>query len=234
MSSTQRARIGQVTELTRAVDIPLPAVAPEILELVLEAVAQGWTYIKSKYPDVLQTGEEADISAHLVTWLNAELPFIRGLDLVISSVDRGRESINFDGRRIEVRPDISFRLTHWDARFRLIAECKIIDVRNGKTAALYRDKGIARFVEGDYAWACREAIMLGYVRCGSKLSPAMLQTLKKHPSVQCQSGDLRVPKCAPFAYGAPGTSKHGRNFKYAHSKQSDPGGIELWHLWLDV
>ena len=154
---------------------------------------------------------------------------------MVSSVDRGRESINFDGRRIEVRPDISFRLTHWDARFRLVAECKIIDVNSGKTAALYRDKGIARFVEGNYAWGCSDAIMLGYVRCGSKLNPVMLKTLKQHPSTECEASDLRVPKSASLPSDGFGTSRHRRTFKYVHpTSQVDPGAIELWHLWLDA
>ena len=49
-------------------------------------------------------------------------------------------------------------------RFPLVAEAKIFDATASKTAALYCENGIRRFVEGEYAWANREAFMVGYVR----------------------------------------------------------------------
>jgi len=234
MSANQRPRHDQIAELTRALDIPLPPVDPEILELILEAITHAWQHVKTSYPTVLKQDKEASISALLETRLNADLSAIPGLELVVSSVDRGRETITFNGEKIEVRPDLSFKLTHLDARFRLIAECKIIDTQNGKTAGLYRDNGISRFVKGDYAWACREALMLGYVRCGSKLQPTMLSSLNKHPEMACTSSELRAPPNTLIASHALGTSKHDRQFAYVHSTDRVPGQIELWHLWLDV
>jgi hypothetical protein len=234
MSSTQQPRVDQIAELTRALDIPLPPIDQEILELILEAIVQAWEHVKTNHGSVLKNGDEAEISSLLETWLNADLSSVPGLELFVSSVDRGRETISFDGSRLEVRPDLSFRLTHLDARFRLIAECKIIDMPNGKTSVLYRDKGIARFVKGDYAWASREALMLGYVRCGSKLRTTMLDSLRKHPKMACVSSGLRAHPNTLISHHALGISKHNRAFSYVHPTSQVPGQIELWHLWLDV
>lgn len=235
MTSTQHVRIDQVAELTRAVEVPLPHVDPQIIEIILDAVAQGWEYLRQNHLGVLQNGEEAEISALLDTWLNAELSTVPGLDLIVSSVDRGRESISYDGKRLEVRPDISFRLTHQDARFRLIAECKIIDTGKGKTAGLYRDKGVARFVEGDYAWANREALMFGYVRCGSGLEKTVLKSLKNYAALNCNEIEMRASITPLIKKDALGTSTHGRSFAYVHAATTlVPGPIELWHLWLEA
>lgn len=234
MSSTQQPRVDQIAELTRALDIPLPSLDPEILELVVEAIAMTWNAVRNGYPVVVQNGDEAEISALLETMLNADLCAVPGLELIVSGVDRGRETVNFDGRRIETRPDLSFRLTHLDARFRLIAECKIIDISNGKTSALYRDKGITRFIEGDYAWAQRDAIMLAYVRCGSQLESTILGNLSTFPKMACVSSGLRIHPSGLVPANNLGVSKHARAFSYVHTTSAVPGQIELWHLWLDV
>lgn len=234
MTSTQNTRSDQIAELTRGIEIPLPHLDVEILQLVIEALALAWDHVRTNYPRTVREGEEAEISALIETWLNAHLPSIPGLDLIVASVDRGRESISFDGRRIEVRPDLSFRLTHQDARFRLIAECKIIDKPQGKTASLYKTKGIARFVDGDYAWACREAIMLGYVRCQLGLEKDLLSGLKSHPELGWISDSTKDHSCTLISKGALGTSTHKRSFSYVHTGARAPGPIELWHLWLSA
>jgi hypothetical protein len=232
MTSTQNTRLDQIAELTRGVEVPLPHLDVAILELVIEALALAWDHVRKLYPETVREGEEAEISALIDAWLNAQLPSIPGLDLVVASVDRGKESISFDGKRIEVRPDLSFRLTHQDARFRLVAECKIVDRPQGKTAALYRTKGIARFVDGDYAWACREAIMLGYVRCQSGLEQELLQSLKSHPKLGWVKDCVKDHACKLISKGTLGTSTHRRSFSYVHAGARVPGPIELWHLWL--
>lgn len=232
MTSTQNARLDQIAELTRGVEVPLPNLDVAILELVIEALALAWDHVRTHYPKTVREGEEAEISALIDSWLNAQLPLIPGLDLIVASVDRGKESISFDGKRIEMRPDLSFRLTHQDARFRLVAECKIVDKPQGKTAALYRANGIARFVNGDYAWACCEALMLGYVRCQSGLEKELLHSLKGYPEIGWVRDSIKDHACNLIPKGALGTSTHLRSFSYVHAGARAPGPIELWHLWL--
>jgi hypothetical protein len=234
MTSRQHVRLDQVAELTRGVELPLPNVEAPVLELVIEAVALAWDHVLMQHPKIAKQGDEAEINAVIETWLNGQLPSIPSLDLFVSGVDRGRESISFDGKRIETRPDLSFRLTHVDARFRLLAECKIIDKASGKTTALYRSNGIARFVNGDYAWGCREAIMLAYVRCGSSLQGSLLRGLSRYPEMAWVQHEMKSHPCLLIARDALGTSTHARSFSYVHNTTRTPGPIDLWHLWLEA
>src|ERR1022692_3243795 len=61
---------------------------------------------------------------------------------------RGGESISFDGKRLELRPDLGIYLTGRHRNFPLVVECKIIDGPTGKGVDLYCVNGIRRFVEG--------------------------------------------------------------------------------------
>ncbi|NJN00119.1 MAG: hypothetical protein HC793_00035 [Aquincola sp.] len=165
----------QVTALTRGTSLPLAPLGADVLEIILEAVAHAWAHVKATHPGHLETGNEAAISALLVSRLNETLGTDPLLGMLVACVDRGSENISFDGKKLEMRPDLQFALTALDKRFRLIGEAKIIDIPKKKTPSLYRTKGIARFVRGDYAWTSREAFMVGVcpmqrpTRCRSPL-----------------------------------------------------------------
>ena len=158
----------------------------------------------------------------------------RSLSILVSSVERGSETVTYSGDEIETRPDLQFSLTAQDKRFRLVGEAKIIDIPKRKTPKLYRQNGIARFVSGKYAWASREAIMLGYVRCSAKLDPDLLTGLSGFPDMHCASQSLVSVVTPPVTAGSLGTSRHNRIFSYVHCTPASPGAIDLWHLWLNV
>ena len=155
---------------------------------------------------------------------------------IIARISRGKESVNFDATKLELRPDLSIFLTDTKRRFPLIVECKIIDHANKKGVDLYCSKGIARFVDGDYAWTNREAIMLAYVRddsgVASKLTPHLAKsaTAKRDPLLTSAHPSLRTD-IHPTAH----FSTHGRAFRYLPDcNGTDPGEITLSHLWLKV
>ena len=58
----------------------------------------------------------------------------------------------------------------------LFVECKPVDAAH-PPGGDYCDAGLIRFVNGDYAWAMQESLMVGYVRDGrtikSHLHPAI-------------------------------------------------------------
>jgi hypothetical protein len=142
--------------------------------------------------------------------------------------------MSFDGTHLEKRPDLSLFLTRRNAAFPLVIECKIIDQTNGKNGKLYCDKGVSRFLTGEYAWATREALMIAYVRdestIASTLAPLFVQQACA-PAPYAAKGGLT-------AIGAPppdlAKSSHDRSFCYPHRQppRNEPGPIELWHLWL--
>lgn len=224
----------QVTALTRGTSLPLAPLGADVLEIILEAVAHAWAHVKATHPGHLETGNEAAISALLVSRLNETLGTDPLLGMLVACVDRGSENISFDGKKLEMRPDLQFALTALDKRFRLIGEAKIIDIPKKKTPSLYRTKGIARFVRGDYAWTSREAFMVGYVRCNAQLDADLLSGLTGFASLNCAGKALVSPVNPPIATGALGKSTHHRKFSYVHTHTASPGAIELWHLWLNA
>lgn len=235
MTVAKVVRIDQVTELTRDISLPLPPIGATLLDIILEAISDAWTHVKTAYPRAVLNDSEPEISALLVTRLNAMLNTNALLALVVSSVHRGSETISYDGSKFEGRPDLVFTLTGTDTRFNLVGESKIIDLPNNKnSASLYRNKGIKRFVDGEYAWGTKEALVVAYVRCGAKLHPTVLGGLPKIKAMNCSASSMRA-NCPPaIPSDTLGTSTHGRAFSYVHKTTSSPGDIELWHLWLDV
>ena len=116
----------------------------------------------------------------------------------------------------------------------MVAEAKILDAATSKTAELYCDKGIRRFVEGEYAWGNREAFMIGYVRDGSSINTTLKACLSKamdsHP-------DRYLVEALPLPVGSNSSdlayTRHGRDFVYGSQRPPNrPGPISLWHLWL--
>jgi len=234
MSTLRISQSDQITELTKGLTLPLAPIGDDVLAIIIEAIANAWECLKQDYAHVLDQDGEAKISALLVSRLNGSLGEDGNpLRLFVSSVARGSETISFNGAKIEARPDLLFTLTKLDPRFQLMGECKIIDKKK-RTPDLYRKNGITRFVDGDYAWASREGIMVAYVRCDAKLDKDLLSSLQKHHAMNCIAKTLCSDVKLPIKPDALGISTHGRKFAYVHTTSEKPGQIELWHLWLEV
>jgi hypothetical protein len=232
--TTGAARPDHIAELTRGAHLPLDPVKSEHLSIILETITSAWQALLATGAVALFTGDEAEVNALLDPRLNhycQSQPLWKDL---VHSVQRGRESMSYDGNKLEKRPDLSFIFLHGNRNFPMVVECKIIDHPNDKSVSLYCEKGIARFVCGDYAWACREAVMLAYVRDGTtvpsnlaphlaskaKLSPDPFQTTS-HPSLRT---DLHPTVLH---------SEHQRSFTYpSFVDGAAPGSISLFHLWL--
>lgn len=152
---------------------------------------------------------------------------------LVSSVVRGREMIDFDGSALEKRPDLSIQLTHRNPAFPLIVECKVIDSDTDKRVRHYGRDGVARFVEGAYAWYAREAIMLAYVRDGSTIEACLTPHLEQHRNEQADSYlTRRLPEHDARVPCHLARSIHGRRHRYPLQQPDEPDTIALWHLWL--
>lgn len=160
------------------------------------------------------------------------------------SVVRQGEVANFDGTKHTKSPDLCFKLrrdegkqvrsiSEFDALF---VECKPVD-RKHAAGSTYCDLGIIRFVEGDYAWAMQEGMMLAYVRSGraitTHLIPAMqgsdrMESLSTTQLPAAYMAKAVHPKNAELIH----VSKHRRNFEWPGSK-GKATEITLYHLWHD-
>ena len=234
MASAVRPRRDQISELTRGIRLPLPAIADVHLQILAEGLQVAFDDLRVRKPATMATGDEPEVTALMEARLNKLIDEDLLWGQLVLCVVRGKESISFDGSHLEKRPDLSIYLSDRLRHFPLVVEAKILDCANAKTVASYCDHGLRRFVEGEYAWSNREAFMLGYVRDGSsidaKLTPRLTKVMALNPPaylveelpVHVGSGGL------DFAY-----TQHSREFIYvSQAPPNNPGSIAVWHLWL--
>ena len=231
--SAIRPRIDQVAELTRGIRLPLPAVADVHLQVLAECLRKAFDDLRVGASVAIASGDEPEVTAMMETRLNRLIKENRLWGQLVVCVVRGKESLSFDGSHLEKRPDLSIYLSDRVLSFPLVVEAKILDSTKAKTAS-YCDKGLLRFINGEYAWGNREAFMIGYVRDGSsidaKLKPFLEKDMALNPSkylmeklpVHVGSGTLDL------AY-----TRHRRDFVYSNQEPpNSPGTISIWHLWL--
>ena len=233
-STAIRPRPDQIAELTRGLHLPLPEFSSVHLEIIAEGVFDAFSAIRTQSPVTVASGTEAEVTALLQSSLNRRIEQDPLWGQLVLCVTRGTESLSFDGSHLEKRPDLSIFLSNRNRGFPLIAEAKIINAAASKTEVLYCDKGIKRFVDGDYAWGNREAFMLAYVRDGAsistKLTPFLSSAMSKNPP-----GHLveELPVKIVLTGVDLARSRHGRDFVYLGSSPAKkPGAISVWHLWL--
>jgi hypothetical protein len=168
--------LDQISELTRGIELPLAPLHPEHLRVIIDVLLEAWQDLLERHPKTLFEEDEAPINALMETRLLALLDEKPLWAQMVRAVARGRETMSFDGTHLEKRPDLSLYLTR-RASFPLAIECKIIDTVKDKNGKLYCDKGICRFLQGEYAWAAREALMIAYVRDHSTIASVLASFL---------------------------------------------------------
>ncbi|MCR6629203.1 MAG: hypothetical protein NVV74_03610 [Magnetospirillum sp.] len=236
-STAYTPRLEQIDELTRGLELPFAALDEEHLRLIGEALARAWSDLSDTQEAVLATGSEAEINALMETRLCQLLDEDPLWQQLVRTVTRGKETVSFNGSRLEMRPDLSIHLSTRTPSFPLIVECKLIDPASGKTNTLYCNNGLKRFLSGDYGWGVRESFMLAYVRdqstTASCLSPFLQgsRTLEPEPYAI-----VDLPPSASHPTLDLARTAHNRAFKYPnrHPPKDEPGPIAIWHLWLQV
>lgn len=226
-------RPDQIAELTRGLELPLAAIDDVYLHIIAGGVVQAFKDIRDSAPRAVATGNEAEVTALLEARLNRMIEEDKVWRQLVISVVRGKESLSFDGSHLEKRPDLSIHLSARALRFPLIAEAKIIDATRGEN--LYCSQGVRRFLNGEYGWGGREAFIIAYVRDGTEIATRLGPYLAQ--PVQATSYGVED---APTSLGSgicdAARSRHSRSFLYAHTMPpaNAPGGIALWHLWVDA
>lgn len=227
-------RLDQVAELTRGVRLPLPPIPNELLEVLAEGLYRAFEAVRVNAPATVTSGDEPEVTALMEARLNLLVNDDALWRQLVLCVARGKESVNFDGSRLENRPDLAIYLSGRTRSFPLVVEAKVLDTTTSKTVADYCDKGIRRFVEGEYAWANREALMIGYVRDGStikaKLTPLLSKAAGTTPPGYLV---LQLPSPAGMSSIDLAYTRHGRDFVYPRqTPPNDAQPISIWHLWL--
>jgi len=224
-------------------ELPHPPISLPLFLVVEEALCVAWDYLRTnpKPKFNLLSATEDVVTQELYERLYDEVfnkGVVDGFDRqLFTVVTRESKVRNYDGAKLDKMPDLLIGLSDRLNVFKLsqdwfFIECKPVDL--GHSAGVhYCDKGIIRFVRGEYAWAMTSALMVGYVRNGYSISPKLTKALKKR--------EKEVPTFAlpyPCQRSKPGKnnevvhiSKHSRTFNYIETGRQAPA-ITLRHLWL--
>ncbi len=197
----------------------------------------------------LATAKEDDVTAALRSVIENDLRQtgdVRGFNRsTYDAVIRQGEVANYDGTRRAKTPDLCFKLRYDDfepyfglSEFdALFVECKPVDAEHSASGH-YCDKGLIRFVNGDYAWAMQEGMMLAYVRDGRTIADQLIPAMNE-PSRLARLETIQLPIPSVASAGAAKnrtealhTSRHRRNFPWPDSK-GIACAITVYHLWHD-
>lgn len=191
------------------------------------------------------TAKEIEISSALILvfddlWARDRhlLSDLAKLFVPVPIYDNPYGAVDYLGRALEFKPDITFRRSYIDAGMStlnssLFVEAKLVEPK--KTMGEYCGAGLIKFVDGTYAWAMPQAMMLGYVRKTSQKLPGSLaahfERLGKRVLYQLTNGPVALPlsRFANRTY----LTVHDRMWKYPGTDRS-PGPISVLHLWLPI
>jgi hypothetical protein len=216
--------------------LPHPRIPERTILLLCKVVKKAWQLLEESPPNnfVLQSADEDSITRVLVDIIEDRLRRsgeVDGFDYArFGRVIRAPKIANVDNKHPDKMPDIFFDLRRDQYSIRsdqdgLFVECKPIDSRHA-IASCYCKEGLARFVNGDYAWAMQDALMVGYVEAQysfEKLASVLdSQESKSNLKTSDHSGTGKY-----MIY----LSNHRREFEWPESR-GQACTILVAHLWL--
>lgn len=226
----------------KGAELPHPEISTSIFLVVEEAICIAWNLMRTKPRvgfNVLNAAENT-ITHELRVRLLDEVfnkGIVKGFDRqLFTNIVRDSKVCNFDGSNLDKMPDLLISLydrnVYKPSQDGLFVECKPVD-SNHSVGVHYCDKGIIRFVCGDYAWAMTNALMIGYVRNGYSI-PSKLTKALKDDKTEVRTTTLPSP-CKRSKPGKNNEvvylSQHPRTFSYVETGQQ-ASAITLRHLWL--
>ncbi len=213
------------------------------LRLIEKAIAEAWQIIRD-HPEgefKIDTADEDQITRELRTCLvNKVLDggIVDGFTSKEFRVIREAKFESFDGTHLDKMPDLHIEIVRDNpaslpSNDGLFVECKPVD-RDHPAGGDYCDKGIIRFVIGDYAWAMPQGMMIGYARTGYTLPKKLKEALDARKTTLKPKGTAKAcPECSAAGYlQQPHITVHRRGFTYPSTGTKAPE-ITLRHLWFN-
>lgn len=223
--------------------LPHPPISLAVFLVVEEAVCEAWNRLRRcPIRDFdFQNATEDEVTTFLYEILYNEVfdkDVVDGFDRqLFTTVTRESKITSYDLAHLDKMPDLLIGLVGRSGVYKatqdwIYIECKPVDAKHS-VGSHYCDKGIIRFVCGEYAWAMREALMIGYAKKGYDLAVHLPKALSPRPSMQtvgmpapCKKSPRRT-SCQPVY-----VTRHSRPFRYVETKQPAPE-ITIRHLWLN-
>lgn len=165
-------------------------------------------------------------------------------DTLMEAIVPHAGTTNHDGTQLKNEPDILFKLRapvgarvlHSD--YAIFVECKPVDKKH-PVGKRYCDDGLIRFVKGDYAWAMKDALMIGFSRhkrtIASHLIPALEEKNRRKalgiatfaPALKKTAGGKAIVGMESLH-----VSTHRRDFEWLWNK-GPACPIRVYHSWHD-
>lgn len=221
--------------------LPHPPYSVSVLRIVESAIIEAWRIIKESPQggfDVTTANEDRITRELLAALINTVLAgkLIRGFTDDVFYLVREAKFDSYNGRHLDKMPDLHVRIVS-DRKVSipsvdgLFIECKPVDIDH-PAGSTYCDKGILRFVTGEYAWATSQALMVGYASDGYELPRKLVSAVKKRANL-CLVG--QVSACASSVPSlhvqVTHATRHSRPFVYPDTGKGAPI-IVLRHVWL--
>lgn len=217
--------------------LPHPPIPQRTILLLCKVIRMAWQLLAESPPAgfVVHAAKEDDITQLLVEIMENRLRKsgeVDGFDRArFGMVVREPKITNFNKKHPDKMPDIFFDLKRetypvLSDQDGLFVECKPIDSKH-PVSSCYCQMGLIRFVNGDYAWAMQDAMMVGYVT-GHYTFEKLSSGLDDNKSVNLKtSSHSEVVKHSLYR------SYHEREFQWLES-HGQAFLISVSHLWLPL
>jgi len=217
--------------------LPHPQIPQRIVLILCKVIKRAWQLLSKMPPSnfILQSANEDTITQVLVEIIENRLRKsgdVNGFNCALfGKVTRDQKIPNFDKKHRDKMPDIFFdlkrdKLPILSNQDGLFVECKPVD-RGHPILSCYCQKGLIRFVNGDYAWAMQDALMVGYVK-GNYSFGKLASVLDGN-----KSAVLKTTNHSAVDEYAIYRSNHNREFEWPESRGlACP--ISVVHLWLPL
>ena len=234
-------RIGFYTQ--GPVSLPHLAYPKATLRVIESAITEAWRIIRDRPEGDFKIDEAVEdrITRELRTCLmNTVLDGgeVAGFTSDHFRVTREGKFKSFDGTHLDKMPDLHIDVVRDSpasipSADGLFVECKPID-RDHPAGSVYCDKGIIRFVNGDYSWASLQGLMVGYASPSYTMPRKLTESLEGRTKALGLIGNVTAcTDSQASGYGQhPHITVHNRTFIYPLTKTKAPS-VTLRHVWLN-
>jgi hypothetical protein len=218
--------------------LPHPQIPQRTILLLCKVIKRAWQLLEEKPPAnfLSHSADEDTITQVLVEIIENRLRKsgeVDGFDCVrFGKVVREPKITNVDKKHPDKMPDIFFDLKRdqysiLSDQDGLFVECKPVDSKHSLLSH-YCNKGLIRFINGDYAWALQDALMVGYIKgqYSFKKLASVLDDDKKSATLKT-TNHFEIDEYAIYR------SNHKREFDWPENR-GHACPISISHLWLPL
>jgi hypothetical protein len=226
--------------------LPHPRLGLPVILLIRQVVVRAFAVLCERGYSLIARKED-EITAALRGVIENDLRqkgSVKGFSrLTYEAVTRQGQFESYDLTKFAKAPDLCFKLCNGEEENRqvlsahdaLFVECKPVD-ESHPAGSKYCDDGLSRFVDGDYAWAMEEGLMLGYARHGRSIATHLVPAMQDVTRLdRLKTVELPHPIENPGAIAQDNAealyvSRHRRGFSWVDGK-GQATDILVYHSW---